>query len=156
MDNEEMIINKHIFIAVDESENSRRAVSYVAQLLGKAGGFKVTILHVIPQPEENFFPTSIEKEKWLNQYKQKADAMLKDYRQILIKHGFDPENVSLHSTLRYCPSMAECILAERDKTECSTIVVGRRGLSRSEEFLFGSISSKIVNHARNCSVWVVE
>lgn len=82
--------------------------------------------------------------------------MLKDYRQILIRHGFDPENVSVHSTLRYCPSMAECILAERNKTECSTIVVGRRGLSRSEEFLFGSISSKIVNHARNCSVWVVE
>ena len=156
MDNEEMVINKHIFIAVDESENARRAVSYVAQLLGKAEGFKVTILHVIPQPEENFFPTSIEKEKWLNQYKQKADAMLKDYRQILIRHGFDSENVSLHSTLRYCPSIAECILAERDKTEYSTIVVGRRGLSRSEEFLFGSISSKIVNHARNCSVWVVE
>ena len=63
MDNVEMVINKHIFIAVDESENSRRAVSYVAQLLGKAEGFKVTILHVISQPEENFFPTSIEKEK---------------------------------------------------------------------------------------------
>jgi nucleotide-binding universal stress UspA family protein len=35
-------------------------------------------------------------------------------------------------------------------------VVGRQGLSRSEEFLFGSVSSKIVNHARNCTVWVVE
>ena len=24
-----------------------------------------------------------------------------------------------------------------------------------EEFLFGSVSSKIVGHARNCAVWVV-
>ena len=53
-------------------------------------------------------------------------------------------------------SMAEGILAERDEVEYSTIVVGRQGLSRSEEFLFGSISSRIVNHARNCTVWVVE
>lgn len=37
-----------------------------------------------------------------------------------------------------------------------TIVVGRHGLLRSEEFIFGSISSKIVSHARNCTVWVVE
>jgi nucleotide-binding universal stress UspA family protein len=52
--------------------------------------------------------------------------------------------------------MAECILAERDEREYGTIVVGRQGLSRTEEFIFGSISSKIVTHARNCTVWVVE
>ena len=28
--------------------------------------------------------------------------------------------------------------------------------SRSEAFLFGRVSSKIVNHARDCTVWVVE
>jgi nucleotide-binding universal stress UspA family protein len=39
---------------------------------------------------------------------------------------------------------------------CSTIVVGRQGISRSEAFLFGSVSSKIVNHVRDCTVWVVE
>ena len=150
------IYNKNILIAVDESENARRAVSYVGQLLKGAKGFRVLILHVISQPEEDYFPTSVEKEKWLRKYKLKVDVMLEEYRQILIREDFDPDNVSVRSTLRYCPSMAECILAERDDTEYSTIVVGRQGLSRSEEFLFGSISSKIVNHARNCTVWVVE
>jgi nucleotide-binding universal stress UspA family protein len=47
-------------------------------------------------------------------------------------------------------------LFEQNKAQYRTIVVGRQGLSRSEEFLFGSISSKIVSHARNCTVWVVE
>ena len=156
MTKEEKIFNKNILIAVDESENARRAVSYVGQFLGGLDGFKVTILHVVPEPEEDYFPTSTEKEKWLTQYREKIDAMLEDSRQLLIKNGFDPEDVAVRSTLRYCPSMAECILSERDETEYSTIVVGRQGLSRREEFLFGSISSKIVNHARNCTVWVVE
>ncbi|MCU0614320.1 MAG: universal stress protein [Desulfobacterales bacterium] len=35
-------------------------------------------------------------------------------------------------------------------------MVGRKGVSRSEAFLFGSVSSKIVNHAENCTVWVVQ
>ena len=156
MSGEEKFTNKNIVIAVDESENARRAVLYVAQFLGGIEGFKVTILHVIPVPEEDFFTTSTEKEKWLNQQRDKVDAMLEDYRQILIRAGFHPSDVSVRSPIRYCPSMAECILAERDETEYDTIVVGRQGLSRSEEFIFGSISSKIVNHARNCTVWVVE
>jgi len=150
------IYNKNILIAVDESENAQRAVSYVGQILKGVKGFKVLILHVISQPEEDYFPTSAEKEKWLSKYKLKVDVMLENYRQMLIREDFAPGDVSVRSTLRYCPSMAECILTERDETEYSTIVVGRQGISRSEEFLFGSVSSKIVNHARNCTVWVVE
>lgn len=148
-------INKNILIAVDESENARRAVSYVGQLLGGLPGFKVTVLHVIPDPEEDYFPDQKEKDKWLARTKQKVDTMLADYRKILIDAGFSENDLSTRSTLRYCPSMAECILAERDETHFDTIVVGRQGVSRSEEFLFGSISSKIVNHAENCTVWVV-
>ena len=156
MTGEKKFSNKNILIAVDESENARRAVSYVAELLGGVEGFEVTILHVIPLPEEDFFLTTSEKEKWLSQYRVKIDAMLEGYRQILIGAGFHPNEVSVRSPTRYCPSMAECILAERDEREYGTIVVGRQGLSRTEEFIFGSISSKIVTHARNCTVWVVE
>jgi nucleotide-binding universal stress UspA family protein len=112
----------------------------------------ITLRH----PEEDFFPTSADKDKWLGEYQLKVDAMLKNYREILISEGFEPADVSVRSTLRTCPSLAECILAERSQAKCSTIVVGRQGLSRSEEFLFGSVSSKIVNHARDCTVWVVE
>lgn len=148
--------NKKILIAADESENASRAVSYVGQMLAGVQGFKVIILHVISQPEEDFFPTAAEKDKWLGQYKLKVDAMLENYRKRLIGDGFEPHDVSVRSTLRYCPSLAECILAERSQMNCSTIVVGRQGISRSEEFLFGSVSSKIVNHARDCTVWVVE
>jgi nucleotide-binding universal stress UspA family protein len=155
MSESEFKVNKNILIAVDESENARRAVSYVGQLLGGLPGFKVTVLHVIPDPEEDYFPDQKEKDNWLARTKQKVDNMLADYRQILISAGFSEDALSVRSTLRYCPSMAKCILAEREETLYDTIVVGRQGVSRSEEFLFGSISSKIVNHAENCTVWVV-
>lgn len=156
MTHSEKTFNKNILIAVDDSENARRAVSYVSQLLAGLKGFKILILHVINQPEEDYFSTSAERENWLSTNQLKVDVMLENYRQILISEGFDPDDISVRSTLQYCPSLSECILAEQDKTKYSTIVVGRQGLSRSEEFLFGSISSKIVTHARNCTVWVVE
>jgi nucleotide-binding universal stress UspA family protein len=149
-------VNRNILIAVDESENAQRAVTYVGKLLGGIKGFKVTVLHVIREPEEDYFPKEGDKDQWYNEYSKKVDQMLEKYRNILIDAGFNPEDVSTHSTIRYCPSMAECILAERDNTEYSTLVVGRKGLTHKEEFLFGSISGKIVRTAKNCTVWVVE
>ena len=148
-------IERNIVVAVDESENARRAVTYVGQLLGGLSGFKVKLLHVIPDPEEDYFPNAEEKENWLARTRDKVKKMLDEYKKILIECGFKEDDVTVKSTLRYCPSMAECILSEQDKTRYDTIVVGRQGVSRSEEFLFGSVSSKIVNHAKDCTVWVV-
>ena len=147
---------KNLLIAVDESENARRAVLYVAQLLGGLSGFEVALLHVIPEPEEDYFKTSAERARWLEKYRKRIKQKLEEYRRLLIDAGFAESSIVTHSPMLYCPSMAECILSERDKTKYGTIVIGRQGVSRTEEFLFGSISNKIVHHAKNCTVWVVE
>jgi nucleotide-binding universal stress UspA family protein len=148
--------NRNVLIAVDDSTNAERAVAYVGYLLGGMEGFHVTLLHVIPEPEEDYFPGPVEKERWLQKYLQKIATTLERYRGVLLEAGFRPDSVQIQSKMRYCPSMAECILSERNAGNYGTIVVGRQGLSRKEEFLFGSVSSKIVSHARNCTVWVVE
>jgi len=148
--------NKKIIIAVDESPNAERAVAYVARLLGGMAGFAVVLLHVIDDPQEDFFRDEAEKNQWLADYRTRIEKVMARYRDRLIAAGFDAGQISQKIPLRNCPSMAQCILAERAEADCATIVVGRQGRSRSEEFLFGSISSKIVTHARNCTVWVVE
>jgi nucleotide-binding universal stress UspA family protein len=140
---------------VDESKNAARAVDYVAGMLGGIAGFSVTLLHVIPDPEEDYFPNAEDRQAWLRNYTERMQGVLEDYRRRLLQAGFAASAVEVRIHLRYCPSMAECILSERGTLDHGTIVVGRQGLSRSEEFLFGSISSKIVNHAKNCTVWVV-
>jgi nucleotide-binding universal stress UspA family protein len=152
---ENQVFNQDILIAVDESENAERAVSYVARLLEGRAGFRVTILHIIQDPEEDYFPDPAEKDKWLDQYRARMAQRVEVYRGILLAAGFAPERVSVRTPTLSCPSLAECILAERDEGKYATIVVGRKGISRKERFLFGSVSSKIVNHASNCTVWVV-
>ncbi len=156
MASKEKMNKKEILIAVDDSENALRAVTYVGQLLGGASNFKITLLHIIPDPEDDYFPSQEEKIKWLSHYKKKTDALLDDYRQVMIREGFRSQDIAQRSAPLSYPSIAECILAECKNAGNTTIVVGRQGFSRSEEFLFGSISNKIVNHARNCTVWVVE
>lgn len=148
-------LNRRILIAVDDSENAGRAVAYVARMLGGVPGVRATLLHVIPEPEEDFFPQLAERERWLAAYRERIAAVLARYRTRLCAGGFAEEAVDTLIRQRACPSMAECILSELQAGGFGTIVVGRQGLSRKEEFLFGSISSKIVSHAHRCAVWVV-
>lgn len=152
---DDLRFNRNVLLSVDDSENARRAVDYVAFMLGGLEGFRVTLLHVIAEPEEDFFAKIEEKDAWLDNYQKKIESLLAEYRHQLIAAGFPEAAVQTRSPRHHCPSIAECILLELDRTAYGTIVVGRRGLSRKEEFLFGSVSSKVVGHARNCAVWVV-
>jgi nucleotide-binding universal stress UspA family protein len=147
--------NKKVLIAVDESENAEQAVRYVGYILGNIPGFEATILHIIPDPEEDYFATTEDKEKYLTSYTERILKALDKYRKILINAGFPDAAVKTQATLRHCPSLGECILQEQKQKAYGTIVVGRQGISRKEAFLFGSVSSKIVNHAKDCTVWVV-
>jgi nucleotide-binding universal stress UspA family protein len=52
--------------------------------------------------------------------------------------------------------VGDAILEEQEKLRCCIVVVGRRGLSHNEEFVFGSTSSKILHNAKNCAVMVIE
>ena len=148
--------NNKFLIAVDESESSLKAVSYVGEMLKNMKDFHIFILHILNEPEKDFFPTAQEKDQWLNDQKQTFDHLLRRYHDLLVEKGIDPEKITSHDKIRYCPSIAECILNERESTGCGTIIVGRKGVSHKEEFLFGSVSNKIIHQARHCTIWVVE
>ncbi len=150
------IKDKHLLIAVDETDSSRRAVLYVADFLGGFPGFTVTLLRVIPEPEEDFFDTGAELNKWIKEKLDAANNMLENYRQILIQAGFPEDKVRYRACIEESKSFADAILETRCDLTCCTVVVGRHHKSKTEEFLFGSTSSKLIHQAKNCAVWVVE
>jgi nucleotide-binding universal stress UspA family protein len=147
---------KNILIAVDGSDNANRAVLYVADLLGGLAGFCVTLLNIISEPPSDYFSGKNERDKWVEEQGEKAEKMMEGYRDILIRAGFTEDSISAVSALQDCPSIAECILGHLRELNSSTVVVGRRGITRKEEFLFGSTSSKILHEAKDCSVWVIK
>lgn len=148
--------DKHFLIAVDESESSKRAVLYVADMVGGFPGIRVTLLSIIPAPEADFFDSEAEVTAWLRDKRGSANRMLENYRQVMIQAGFLPDQVRIRTCVGEERSFAEAILDTRCDLSCCTIVVGRHHHSKTEEFLFGSTSSKLIHEAKNCAVWVVE
>jgi nucleotide-binding universal stress UspA family protein len=150
------IKDKHLLVAVDESDSSRRAVLYVADFLGGFPGFTVTLISVIPEPEEDFYDTEEEMNAWIRGKIDTINKMLANYKQILIQAGFPEEKVRLRSCVGEAKSFSDAILETHCDLTCCTVVVGRHHKTKTEEFLFGSTSTRLIHEAKNCAVWVVE
>ncbi|HET6363581.1 MAG TPA: universal stress protein, partial [Nitrospirota bacterium] len=91
--------------------------------------------------------------------KDKVDAtskMLANYKQVLIQSGFPEEKVHFRSCVGEAKSFSNAILETRCDLTCCTVVVGRHHKTKTEEFLFGSTSNRLIHEAKNCAVWVVE
>ena len=152
----EKMKSRNILIAVDASENAKRAVQYVGDFIGGLPGFHVTVLSIISEPAEDYFVNAGERNAWVEKENTAAKRILDEYRQMLIQAGFRNEDVTMQAAMKSCASIAECIIEEQKKFGCGTIVIGRRGISKKEEFMFGSTSTKILHIAKDCSIWVIE
>jgi nucleotide-binding universal stress UspA family protein len=148
--------DKHFLIAVDESESSKRAVLYVADIVGGFPGFAVTLLSIIPEPEEDFFDSEEEQVAWTKEKLATANRLLSNYQEIMVQSGFPRDKVRIRSCVGGEKSFSEAILDTRCDLSCCTVVVGRHHKSKAEEFLLGSTSTRLIREAKNCAVWVVE
>ncbi len=148
---------KNILISVDASDNALRAVDYAATILGGAPNVRVTLLYIERAPNRDRFDTET---AWLAQCQldhERVFDFLKTARTRLVAAGIPDAAVSERTVLCSAePSIAQTILDVQQEGGFGTLVVGRRGLTKGEEFLFGSVSSKLVHNAKNCAVWVVQ
>ena len=145
-----------ILIAVDESDHSFRAVEYVGNLLGQHRSVSITLLTILSVPPEDLFDSQAAIQEWMSDHRTRAENHLDRCERHLRDAGFEDQQVHRKLVSRPCPSIADCILEEQKALGCDTVVITRRGISKKEEFMFGSTSNRILHRASSCAVWVIE
>ncbi|MBC2715892.1 MAG: universal stress protein [Desulfobacteraceae bacterium] len=146
---------KKILLAVDGSPPSIQAVEFAADYLGGAG-YEVCLFHVIrgfgtvlPGGPEFIMPVdSVEVAK------NEMMIIFHDLKEKLVSAGFEPEKIS-EKIIEGVYSRAVAIVREAEEGGYGAIVMGRRGLSRVEEFFMGRVSNKVIHGARDHTVWVI-
>ncbi len=133
--------NKKILIAMDGSENAAMGAAYAADMLSGQENIQITIIHI--KTEES------------DRYADEIREMMK-ITQNLFKEKKIPESAITILVKNQKNGIAGDILDEISTGGYGTVVVGRRGISRTKQFLFGSVSNKIIQSAKNCTVWIVD
>jgi 2,4-dienoyl-CoA reductase-like NADH-dependent reductase (Old Yellow Enzyme family)/nucleotide-binding universal stress UspA family protein/Tfp pilus assembly protein PilZ len=132
---------KSILIAMDDSESSLEAVEYAGHMIGR--GKRVTLFSIV------------RKQDGTAEAMKTREALLVQAKGLLEATGMDEKDVQIKVAPEQ-KGIEEDILGELKTGDYGSIVLGRRGMSRTQQLLFGSISNYIVHHAKNCGVWVID
>ena len=156
-------MEKKILLAIDDSENARRAVEFVANFFTPDN--KITLFNVIldtatlcamNSPELTPYFTSQQSSFCLleeNKKKIVSEAMQKAKR-LLLDANFEEKNITIKSEVKKS-GIARDIIREA-KSGYNAVVMGKRGLSGIKEFILGSVSQKVFHIAKDISVLVVD
>ncbi|RLC06182.1 MAG: hypothetical protein DRH90_04035 [Deltaproteobacteria bacterium] len=156
-------MSKNILIAVDESENAQRAVVVVSETFARDS--RITLFSVaidtgalckmnspelIPyfKSQQSAFCSMEDKKREL------VDTAIQQAKETLINKGFEETNISTkHEDLK--EGVARDILREAEDGY-EVVVIGRGGTSGIRDFFFGSTSQKVLNAARDVSVFIIK
>ena len=150
---------KKVLICIDSSENALRAVDHAGFMLAHRDS-RITLFHAM-RNLRRFVPGEViadspELEKlWEKREGKDIAPYMKEAKEILVRAGIPEESIS-SKVAGGSRSPAEDILREARDHEHGTVVIGKRGQSRVKEFLFGSVTSKLLQKATGRCLWIVQ
>jgi len=149
--------NTRLLLAVDGSESAYRAVDHVSFMLDGNPDVRLTLFHAVPRLKDyceiDFSDTD----------KDIAEFMVEDDKRCLTRFyahamkrfkeaGLDEKQIEIKET-RQKGNVGKAIVRKVKQGDYGTVVVGRRGLSRS--FFMGSTSKYVLGQADKQAVWTV-
>jgi nucleotide-binding universal stress UspA family protein len=136
-------------VAVDTSEHATRTVDYVGTIMDGTD-WEITLFHAIRGLD--YLRAEVSHE--LQQVEKDVEAFFEKAIGRLENAGLNSDRISTKIATGMA-SRAKAIVEVAENGGHGTIVVGRKGLSRVEEFIMGRVSNKVVELAKEMAIWVV-
>lgn len=145
----------NILVAVDAMASSLRAVSYVGKIAGDLEAVSICLLNVYPEPPPDFYVKGGVKDEYQAQRIARAEELFKHCIEILVDAGINRESIYCTTHMAEGKTISDTVLEVRRQGDFGTVVTGKRGVSKAEEFLFGSISNALARHCHDFTTWIV-
>ena len=137
-----------ILVPVDGSENSFRALEQAIFLATKIQEAQITVLYIIEDLPSLYIYSPKIIEKLRADYKSEYTKILERCKEIAKKSGININTVLLEG------DPASKIIGYSDMEKFDLIIIGSRGMGKFKEVIIGSVSNKVLHHAK-CSVMLV-
>lgn len=149
--------SKKVMAAIDGSESSLRAVDHLCFMLMDNHEVNITIFHVAAKIgdycEIDFNDTDGEFEKIVIEGDKRCVQSFYTHALKKFKDAGIGEDRILIKEVKPRMNVGKAIINELKKGKYGTVVIGRRGISRS--FFMGKVSEYVIEKIENCSLWLV-
>ncbi len=148
-----------ILLCYDGSEGANKATLYLPRLINQEKQHRVMLFNVqrhltLPGPGRLHQCGLINDGNLTEERRLLMESIMLEEKRALVKSGIDPGIVRL-KIKSGAGSRAEAIIREASENGYGTVMVGRKGLSKIEEFCIGQVSHKLLQLARDKAIWIV-
>lgn len=149
--------NDGFLVGVDGSQCSQRAVEHLAAVVRGKPSARVRLAFVLRRL--GIFSPALTadqdiEEDWGREVQEAVGPVLTQAENILLTAGLARSQVESR-VITGVSSRAGALVSEAARQGLGTIVLGRRGLSKVEQFFMGRVTGKVLGLARDRAVWIV-
>ncbi|MGE4519280.1 MAG: universal stress protein [Desulfobacteraceae bacterium] len=142
-----------ILVPVNNYETSKAVLNYLIGLSICPDKAEVTLLHILRIPSGG---EELMGKRYMQKEPEKIKALMVDARQELIEAGFIDTAIKTEVVQGQFATVADGIIDYFKKNHHTMVVIGRKKLSKAEEFVLGDVSIKLVRALENTAVVVVK
>jgi len=146
-------LNNSILVPLNDSVSSKAVVDYLARLSFCPEDAHITLIHLFKKPTAT---EDLMGKKFTAEQPARFEAVLEKAKDELIEHGFNPNNIEIKLITDPYPTVAEGIIDQFKKNHFDMVIIGRKHMSKAEEFVMGDISVKLVRALEGTAVLVVK
>jgi hypothetical protein len=145
-------LKNSMLIALNDSLSSRAAVDFIAGLAICPEEVEITLLHVFRKPSAG---EELMGEKFMKEQPARYLNAMEKAKDQLVEKGCNPKTVKINLITDPYPTVADGIIDQFNKGDYTMVVIGRKRMSKAEEFVKGDVSVKLVRALQGAAVLVV-
>ena len=82
--------------------------------------------------------------------------VLNNAKDRLVEKGFNPDNIETEIVKEAYLTIADGIIDQVEKRHYNMVIIGRKKMSKAEEFVMGDISIKLIRALEDTAILVVK
>ena len=142
-----------ILVALNDSLISSIVIDHLIRFCPKGDDVKITLLHIFRNPEAQ---VDLMGKKFTAEQEPKMIAVLEQAKSRLVENGYSDSQIEIKLVKDPYETVTEGIIDQFRKDEYNVVFIGRKRMSKSEEFVLGDISIKLVRSLEGTAVVVVK
>lgn len=146
-------LNKSMMVALNDSTSSRAVVNYLVELAICPEKWNIYLVHFFRKSSAS---EELMGKKFTEEQPARMMRVLQGARDKLVENGFSEEKIAIDLVNDPYPTIADGIIDQFSKRKFDLVIIGRKRMSKAEEFVMGDISVKLVRALEDTAVLVVK
>ncbi len=142
-----------ILVPLSDSPTSHSVLHYITHMPISAEDTDITLLNVYKEPAAS---QDLMGKSFVEKQKSRMSRFLDGVKDNLAEAGFDPDKIHIVLLKDHYPTVTDGIVAEFNRGNYDMVIIGRKHMSKAEEFVMGDISIKLVRMLENTAILIVK